>query len=188
MTRIMVFALFLTVLPGIVAAQELGFEREHPQQASVGGVESLMGQILAGRIQDVETEFIDNMGKHIQSMDRLRSDARRRNDNIAATCVEQKLVPAQNLQSAASKAAKRLGSIPTSDIEALNTEARTLNTANERVGELAVQARACLRINSGQVVSESRLSGDLTPEELESREDTPADSILPRKPAATPVR
>ena len=188
MTRLVVFALVLGFAPGVAVAQDLGFEREHTQQASVGGVESLMGHILAGRIQEVETEFIDNMGKHIQSMDRLRSDARRRNDNIAATCVEQKLVPAQNLRAAASKAAERLASIPTSDIEALNTEARTLNTANERVGELAMQARACLQINSGQVVSQSRLSGDLTPEELESQEDIPVDNILPEKPAATPVR
>ncbi len=183
------FILAASLAPGVAHAHELGFTHAHPNQAqaAIGGVETLMSQILAGRIQEVETQYLDNIAGHIESMTRLRTDARRRNDSLAASCVEQKLVPAQNLRNAASQAAKRLSSIPTGDIESLNIEAKTLSAATERVRDLATQARACVRINSGQLVSEKNLDGDIEPGETVEPKDKPADHIVPKKPA-TPVR
>jgi hypothetical protein len=177
------------VLP--VQAAELGFAdpRASHRQASLGPVESLTASILAGRIEVIEHAYLNGIQESIDEIRRLRGDARRRNDSVAAACVEQRLRPAQNLGEAASGAAKRLRGLSASEIEALNAEATTLTSAAERVAELAEQARRCLRINSGQVVSQMNLTPEIEPEEVRAEQsEQPFDAILPRKPAATPVR
>lgn len=171
------------LVPNAASAHELGFGHAH---RAVNQVEGLTAQLLAGRIQEVQGQVLQSISGNIEEMNRLRSDARRRNDALAASCVEQKLSPAQELFSAARAAGSRLMGIPSSDIEGLNAEAKALVMAAERIGVLTAQARACLKINSGQVLTNLKLTPDEAPSEVEQTpNDEPIDSIVTRKPRAT---
>lgn len=159
------------------------------QGVQIGPLQTLTGQLVAGRIQEVESKFVQGISGHLEEMSRLRADASRRNDTIAAACVEQRLSPAQNLRAAAFKAAARLRGIPANDIDALNSEVRNLSTAAERVGELATEARSCLKINSGQIVTNVKLTPDGEFETAkEHGNEQLADLIVPRRPDATPYK
>ena len=157
------------------------------QDAQLGPLQSLTSQIVAGRLQEVEDGFLKGIAGQVEEIGRLRADAVRRNDGIAASCVEQRLMPAQTLKAAANKAASRLRAIPNGDIEAVNGEVRNLSTAAGRIGELATEARTCLRINSGQVVTNLQMTPDGDYEPAKHKDDEHlADLIVPRRPEATP--
>lgn len=180
MNKLGVIVLALGVLPAVAQAGPLGTPSR--TDAQVGPLQTLTGQLITGRIQEVEAQFMQGIAGQIEAMDRLRSDARRRNDIIAAGCVEQKLMPAQSLRSAANKAAARLRALPANDLDALNGEVRNLSTAADRIGELTSQARSCLQINSGQVVTSLQLTPDTEFESAKNdNKDHLADVIVPRR-------
>jgi hypothetical protein len=186
-------AVLLAVLlaPSVAGAHELGFKHKHPlqTQAALGPIETLSSQILAGKLQEIEDNYMGSIAGGIGEISRLHADARRRNDGVAASCVEQKLTPAQNLRSAARKAATRLRSLESADIQALNTEAKTLSTTADRVLDLAMEARACLKLNSGQMVSKLAMTPEIEPEDMGRGErGQPDDSLVPRRPEATGIR
>jgi hypothetical protein len=187
MRKLGAIILVLGLTPALAVAEPLPDAAEHGAQ--IGPLQTLTGQLVAGRIQEVETRFMTGITGNLDEIRRLRSDASRRNDSIAAACVEQKLAPAQNLRAAASKAAARLRGIPANDIDALNGEVRNLSTAADRVGELATEARSCLKINSGQIVTNVKMTPD---SEFELAKDKGneqlADLIVPRRPDATPYK
>jgi hypothetical protein len=140
------------------------------------------------QLAEVEGRYLKGIAEQVDELGRLRADALRRNDGIAASCVEQRLMPAQTLKAAASKAASRLRALQLGDIEAVNGEVRNLSTAATRVGELTSEARTCLRINSGQVVRNVHMTPDAGFEPARAKDDEHlADLIVPRRPAATPA-
>ncbi len=178
------------LLPASASAHELGFTHPHPAapQAAIGQIETLTAQILAGKLDEVETEYLKTIAAHIEDMQRLQTDAKRRKDSIAVSCVEQKLGPARDIRVSAAKAAARLRTLSTSDIQALNAEAKALNVAADRVAELTTEARACLTINSGQVVTDRDVTPDIEPEAVKSKDnEMPDDSLVPREPEATNI-
>lgn len=186
MKKLGIIVLALGSVPAVAAAEPLGASNK--PGAQIGPVQSLTGQLVAGRIQEVESRFLKGITGNIEEMGRLRSDARRRNDSLAASCVEQKLTPAENMRSAAAKAGARLHAIPVSDIEALNSEVRNISTAADRIGELAAQARGCLKINSGQVVTNLKLTPDVEIDTSQKKvQDGGADVIVPKRPVATDI-
>ncbi len=183
---VLIFMLAALLMPAVVSADPKASTGKTDSQ--IGPVQNLTGQILSGRIQEVETRFMTGISGHIEEMGRLRADARRRNDALAASCVEQKLVPAQNLRSAATRAASRLRGLPEGQIEALNHEVRSLSTAADRVGELSNQARSCVKINSGQVVGGTNMAPEVDIEEPENKKaEHVADHIVPPRPDASRV-
>lgn len=158
------------------------------RDSKLGPVQSITAQIIAGRLAEVENGFLKGIAEQVDELGRLRADAMRRNDGIAASCVEQRLLPAQTLKAAAGKAASRLRALQNGDIEAVNGEVRNLSTAATRVGELTLEARSCLRINSGQVLTNLQLTPDTDFDPAKAKnEDHVADLIVPRRPAATPI-
>lgn len=180
MRKLGVIVLALGVLPVVAQAGPLGAPAR--SEAQVGPLQSITGQLITGRVQEVESQFMQGIASQIEEMDRLRSDARRRNDSIAAGCVEQKLTPAISLRSAANKAAARLRALPGNDIDALNGEVRNLSTAADRIGELTSQARSCLQINSGQVLTSLQLTPETDFDSANKDEkDHLADVIVPRR-------
>jgi hypothetical protein len=184
MKKIGVIILALAALPAVASAETMGVPDK--PGAQIGPVQTLTGQLVSGRVQEVESRFLKGISGNIEEMGRLRSDARRRNDSLAASCVEQKLTPAENMRSAAAKAGARLRGIPASDIEALNSEVRNISTAADRIGDLAAQARGCLKINSGQVVTNLKLTPDVEIDTSQKKErDGVADVIAPHRPVAT---
>ena len=184
MKKVVLFLVALVAVPTVGSAEP--FKVSKKPGAQIGPVQNLTGQLVAGRIQEVESRFLKGISGNIEEMGRLRSDARRRNDSLASSCVEQKLTPAENMRAAAAKAGARLHGIPASDIEALNTEVRNISTAADRIGELASQARGCLKINSGQVVTNLKMTPDVEIDPAHKKvKDGLADVIAPKRPVAT---